>query len=71
MKKKILNQQVLKEMNEAENTEHDYLLFMRNTKYTDIANSLSKYDYYNYIIEYDKNDISHDDIYNIILKIKI
>ena len=70
-KKKILNQQVLKEMNEAENTEHDYLLFMRNTKYTDIANSLSKYDYYNYIIEYDKNDISHDDIYNIILKIKI
>ena len=57
-------------MNEAENTEHDYLLFMRNTKYTDIANSLSKYDYYNYIIEYDKNDISHDDIYNIILKIK-
>tara|TARA_Y100000768_G_scaffold68896_1_gene48330 strand:- start:2591 stop:4972 length:2382 start_codon:yes stop_codon:yes gene_type:complete len=66
-KKKITNLKVLEEINKAENTEHDYLLFMhKETIYTNIANSLSNYDYYNYIIDEKKYDITYENIYNII-----
>ena len=66
--KKIKDKNVLTEINNAENTDHDYLLFMHNSKYTDIANSLTDHDYYNYIID-DLNEITHDELYDIVLNI--
>jgi hypothetical protein len=65
-KKKLTNKKVLEEINKVENVDHDYLLFLNKPNlYTNIANSLSQYDYYNYIIN-EKKSITNDEIYNII-----
>tara|TARA_B110000208_G_C11784580_1_gene435136 strand:+ start:630 stop:3086 length:2457 start_codon:yes stop_codon:yes gene_type:complete len=67
---KITNEKVLKLMKQLENSDDDYLLFMkRNSLYTDISSSIMNKGYYTYMIS-DKYNNDYEKIYNIIINIK-
>jgi len=68
--KNIKNEKVLKIMKKVDESDNDYLLFMkRNQLFTDISSNIKKDGYNNYLISDNYYD-DYDKVYNIIVNIK-